>query len=70
MASHKEKEGLLALYKLFEGIEDAITYTVGAEAEEHDLAAIPRNMQSDDNVEFKKGKTKRVPPKKRLQREG
>ncbi|KAF0144808.1 MAG: hypothetical protein FD156_1379 [Nitrospirae bacterium] len=68
MASHKEKEELLALYKLFEGIENAITYTVGAE--EHDLAAIPSNMQSDDNVEFKKGKTKRVPPKKRLQREG
>ncbi len=68
MASHKEKEELLALYKLFEGIETAITYTVGTE--EHDLAAIPSNMQSDDNVEFKKGKTKRVPPKKRLQREG
>ena len=68
MASHKEKEELLALYKLFEGLEDAITYTFGAE--EHDLAAIPRNMQSDDNVEFKKEKTKRVPPKKRLQREG
>lgn len=70
MASHKEKEELLALYKLLEGIEDAITYTVGAEAEEHDLAAIPRDMQSDDNVEFKKGKTKRVLPKKRLQRQG
>lgn len=68
MARHREKEEFLTLYKLFEGIEDAITYTVGAE--EHDLAAIPSNMQSDDNVEFKKEKTKSVPPKKRLQREG
>ena len=64
MASHKEKEELLALYKLFEGIEDAITYTVGAEAEEHDLAAIPRNMQSDDNVEFKKKKPNVSLPKR------
>ncbi|TAL24778.1 MAG: hypothetical protein EPN94_06585 [Nitrospirae bacterium] len=45
MASHKDKKELLALYKLFEGLEDTIIYTVGPE---EDVPAKTPHIHADE----------------------
>ena len=66
MASRKDKRELLAIYCLYEGLEDAILYTVGSE--EDNFITMPYRMQSDDTE--RTVQKARPSLKKRLQREG
>ena len=66
MASYRENKNLI-LYSLFEGLYDAIIYTVGPE---EDLITIPHVQPEEKKRKSRKDKKLRASLKKRLQREG